>query len=54
VVAQRRGIGGYLRGRLSLVDAGAKQIGVWPYNQHNGGETFQTRDKIRFLKDRLG
>jgi len=34
--------------------AGAKQIGVWPYNQHNGGETFQTRDKIRFLKDRLG
>jgi cephalosporin-C deacetylase len=27
-----------------------KQIRVWPYNQHNGGETFQTREKIHFLQ----
>jgi cephalosporin-C deacetylase len=34
--------------------AGAKDIKIWPYNQHNGGETFQTREKIRFLKSRWG
>jgi cephalosporin-C deacetylase len=33
--------------------SGPKHIKVWPYNQHNGGETFQTREKIRFLKARL-
>ena len=27
-----------------------KQISVWPYNQHNGGDTFQTSNKIRFAK----
>jgi cephalosporin-C deacetylase len=30
--------------------AGFKQITVWPFNQHNGGETFQTREKIRFVQ----
>jgi cephalosporin-C deacetylase len=30
-----------------------KQICVWPYNQHNGGETFQMREKIQFLKGAL-
>lgn len=30
--------------------AGPKDIRVWPYNVHNGGETFQTVEKIRFLK----
>ncbi len=29
--------------------AGAKQIKVWPYNYHEGGETFQTLEKIKFL-----
>jgi len=32
--------------------AGGKEITVWPYNLHNGGETFQTREKIRFLTSR--
>jgi cephalosporin-C deacetylase len=32
--------------------AGDKDIAVWPYNQHNGGETFQVREKIRFLNAR--
>jgi len=27
-----------------------KQITVWPFNQHNGGETFQTREKLRFVR----
>jgi cephalosporin-C deacetylase len=31
-------------------NADNKQIRVWPYNQHNGGETFQTREKISFLR----
>jgi cephalosporin-C deacetylase len=31
---------------------GAKEIRVWPYNQHNGGETYQTLEKIRFLTSR--
>ena len=30
--------------------AGPKEITVWPFNQHNGGETFQTREKIRFVQ----
>jgi cephalosporin-C deacetylase len=30
-----------------------KQICVWPYNQHNGGETFQMREKIQFLRGAL-
>jgi cephalosporin-C deacetylase len=30
--------------------AGPKDITVWPFNQHNGGETFQTREKIRFVQ----
>jgi cephalosporin-C deacetylase len=29
--------------------AGPKQIKVWPYNHHEGGETFQVIEKIRFL-----
>jgi len=29
---------------------GPKQITVWPFNQHNGGDTFQTREKIRFVQ----
>jgi cephalosporin-C deacetylase len=30
--------------------AGPKEITVWPFNQHNGGETFQTREKMRFVQ----
>ena len=29
--------------------AGEKQIRVWPYNRHEGGETYQMVEKIRFL-----
>ena len=29
--------------------AGPKQIKVWPYNQHEGGETDQVIEKMRFL-----
>ncbi len=29
--------------------AGPKQIKVWPYNGHEGGETFQSIEKLRFL-----
>jgi cephalosporin-C deacetylase len=28
---------------------GPKDIRVWPFNQHNGGETYQTAQKIKFL-----
>jgi cephalosporin-C deacetylase len=28
---------------------GPKEIRVWPYNQHNGGETYQTLEKIEFM-----
>jgi cephalosporin-C deacetylase len=31
--------------------AAAKQIRVWPYNQHEGGETFQNIEKIKFLSE---
>lgn len=30
--------------------AGPKEIKVWPYNHHEGGETFQNVEKVRFLK----
>jgi cephalosporin-C deacetylase len=29
--------------------AGMKQIKIWPYNYHEGGETFQILEKINFL-----
>jgi cephalosporin-C deacetylase len=29
--------------------AGPKQIQVWPYNHHEGGETFQDVEKLKFL-----
>ena len=29
--------------------AGKKEIKIWPYNYHEGGETFQTMEKIDFL-----
>lgn len=31
--------------------AGPKEIKVWPYNKHEGGETFQNMEKMRFLKE---
>ncbi|GAB4582119.1 MAG: cephalosporin-C deacetylase [Anaerolineales bacterium] len=30
--------------------AGPKQITVWPYNNHEGGQNFQTMEKVEFLK----
>jgi cephalosporin-C deacetylase len=34
--------------------AGSKQIKIWPYNNHEGGETFQTNEKVKFLTDLWG
>lgn len=31
--------------------AGPKQIRIWPYNRHEGGETFQNLAKLQFLAD---
>ncbi|RIQ13743.1 acetylxylan esterase [Jiangella rhizosphaerae] len=31
--------------------AGPKEIKVWPYNKHEGGQTFQTREQLRWLRD---
>jgi cephalosporin-C deacetylase len=31
--------------------AGLKQIRIWPYNDHEGGEAFQTIEKIKFLTE---
>jgi cephalosporin-C deacetylase len=33
--------------------AGPKDINVWPYNNHEGGETFQTVEKLKFLEKYL-
>lgn len=34
--------------------AGPKEIKVWPYNHHEGGETFQSAEKVRFLTRLFG
>ncbi len=34
--------------------AGPKQIRVWPYNQHEGGESFQNVEKLKFLEQLWG
>ncbi len=34
--------------------AGPKQIRVYPYNEHEGGGTYQTIEKIRFLTSMWG
>ena len=31
--------------------AGTKEIRIWPYNDHEGGETFQTIEKVKFLTE---
>jgi cephalosporin-C deacetylase len=31
--------------------AGKKDIKVWPYNNHEGGDTYQAMEKVKFLKD---
>jgi cephalosporin-C deacetylase len=33
--------------------AGAKEIRVWPYNDHEGGQAFQDREKLAFLRRHL-
>jgi cephalosporin-C deacetylase len=33
--------------------AGPKEIRVWPYNHHEGGDSFQSAEKLRFLATRL-
>jgi cephalosporin-C deacetylase len=32
--------------------AGAKDMRVWPYNEHEGGQSHQDLEKIQFLRDR--
>jgi cephalosporin-C deacetylase len=34
--------------------AGSKQIKIWPYNDHEGGENFQTVEKVKFLTELWG
>jgi cephalosporin-C deacetylase len=34
--------------------AGSKEIKIWPYNDHEGGEDFQTLEKVKFLNDIWG
>lgn len=34
--------------------AGPKQINIWPYNNHEGGENFQTAEKLKFLTEMWG
>jgi cephalosporin-C deacetylase len=34
--------------------AGLKEIRVWPYNRHEGGQTFQAREHLRFLDSLFG
>src|SRR5258706_7871367 len=31
--------------------AGPKQLQIWPYNRHEGGETFQPPIQLRWLRD---
>ncbi len=31
--------------------AGSKEIRIWPYNDHEGGEVFQTSEKVKFLTE---
>lgn len=33
--------------------AGRKQIQVWPYNAHEGGQSYQQAEHLRFLRDTL-
>lgn len=33
--------------------AGPKQIRVWPYNQHEGGEGYQQAEQLKFLREAL-
>lgn len=34
--------------------AGEKKLQVWPYNRHEGGESYQVRVKLEFLRERWG
>jgi cephalosporin-C deacetylase len=34
--------------------AGPKEIRVWPYNHHEGGQTYQVEEKLKFLHGVLG
>lgn len=34
--------------------AGPKRIRVWPYNQHEGGQTYQQAEHLAFLRDTFG
>ena len=34
--------------------AGQKRMQVWPYNQHEGGESFQNLEKMKFLEELWG
>jgi cephalosporin-C deacetylase len=34
--------------------AGPKRMNVWPYNQHEGGQTYQQVEHLRFLRETFG
>ena len=34
--------------------AARKQMQVWPYNGHEGGQTYQQAEHLRFLRDAFG
>jgi cephalosporin-C deacetylase len=34
--------------------AGPKEMRVWPFNRHEGGESFQNEAKLQFLQQRWG
>jgi cephalosporin-C deacetylase len=34
--------------------AGQKRMQVWPYNQHEGGESFQNLEKMKLLEELWG
>jgi cephalosporin-C deacetylase len=34
--------------------AGSKNIRIYKYNNHEGGDIFQTREKVQFLKRLFG
>ena len=34
--------------------AGSKDIRIWPFNNHEGGETYQAMEQMAFLRELWG
>lgn len=55
LVMDTRGQGGsWSAGDTPDRSAGPKRITVWPYNEHEGGETHQVIEQIAFLREAFG